>query len=95
MYSALVKTDCKDCGHRVYHSPIKDNKCAGMAEKFDNVHVTIFYDFASRHYMTLIKGMTQKIFMSCALSIEQIQGDKEVGLVLAWANSDGEGEMDY
>lgn len=88
MFYAQVKTDCKDCGHNIYHSPVYSNAVANMAEKFDDDRVTIFYHFTSRHYLTIIKGLKQKVFMSCAQSIEQLQRDNEVVKVLAWARGE-------
>lgn len=88
MWHVQVKTDCKDCGHNIYHAPVYSNSCANMAEKFDDDRVIIFYDYTSRHYMTVIKGTQQKVFMSCAQSIEQLQRDNEVVKVLAWARGE-------
>lgn len=85
LFNPQVKTDCKDCGHKIYHAPIYHNSVANMAEKYDGEDVTIFYHFTSRHYMTIIKGLKQKVFMSCAQSIEELQSDDEIVKVLAWA----------
>lgn len=87
MFKPQVRTGCKDCGHTIYHAPLHNEWVANMAEKYNNEHVKILYHYESRHYLTIIKGTVQKVFMSCAQSIEQLMGEKEVGRVLAWANT--------
>lgn len=90
MFGANVKTGCKDCGHRIYHPPIHNGFGTNMAKKFENVHVIILYDYTSKHYLTLIKGQVEKCLMSCALTGDAIQSDKEIGKILAWAEGNQE-----
>lgn len=59
-----------------------------MAHKFANVHVIIFYDYVSRHYMVVIKGTPDKCVMSCAQQLEELKSSGEIEKILAWANGE-------
>lgn len=82
-----VLTGCRDCGCLILHShPLSNQGRDDFKSKFDNVHVSIFYDMATKHYLHIIKGSPEKLFCSCRNTIEQLIGDKEIKRVLEWAH---------
>lgn len=88
MWTPQVKTDCKDCGHKIYHAPLYSSWVANMASKYNDINLQVFYDYTSRHYMTVIKTTPERCFMSCALTLEQIIEKQEMEKVLAWAKEE-------
>ena len=84
--SDYLDTGCRDCGRRIIHChPLSNVGKSEMFDRYDNVHVTIYYDYNSRHYLHIIKGAQEKMFFSCMTLLNDLVRDGEIKKVLEWA----------
>ncbi len=86
MANGWAATGCKDCGRQIVHEhPLSYAGKIDFYEKFKNAHITIYWDFATKHHLCVIHGDQERFFMSCGISLEILRSDQEINRILTWA----------
>ncbi len=83
-------TGCRDCGRVINHPHPMSSVGHSMYHQFHNVHVTIYYDPITKHFLHYIHGSEEKVFLSCRETLSKLVTDKAIGSTLKWAGVEEE-----